>query len=46
MYDVSGSKYAAMVANAGHQLVGLLLAGSVNSIDKKRHSHTSQIVWY
>jgi hypothetical protein len=33
MYDVSGSKYAAMVAKAGHQLVGLLLAGSVNSID-------------
>jgi hypothetical protein len=37
MYDVSGSKCAAMVAMAGHMLVGLLLVGSVNSIDRKRH---------
>jgi hypothetical protein len=46
MYDVSGSKSAAMVAMAGHMLVGLLLAGSVNSIDTKRQTHTEQIVLF
>jgi hypothetical protein len=35
-----------MVAMAGHMLVGLLLAGSVNSIDTKRQTHTEQIVLF